>query len=279
MDIEQTRIYGWRTALSIMTMGFRRTRKKRFTMRSAIENQMTQEDFGQEASSQDWTDLNTLREQLRWWESTIYNLGHPAKERDRWTQVPPREYRKKARPRHRDQAAAGSKKGVFCFHARTRVRIFTLEKGAIEYKRMDKLVKRDKLWSRQHIRDNPGPSQGRFSTVKCVMTFACPPKGQVMLEVEGNCLTPDHYVARGNGTWTTAGKLTPPGGESSTPLAHLVYNIRLQEGDHIELGNRIYAATLGASFDTTGSEKESTYSEEDARYVQELPGYASGHIH
>jgi len=87
------------------------------------------------------------------------------------------------------------------------------------------------------------------------------------------------YVARRNGTWTTAGELTPPGCESPTQLTHLVYNIRLQEGDHIELGNRIYAATLGARFDTTGSEKEPTHQEKDARYIQDLPGYPSGHIY
>jgi len=56
-------------------------------------------------------------------------------------------------------------------------------------------------------------------------------------------------------------------------------NIKLQKGDHIELGNIIYAATLGARFDTTGSEEEPTYSEEDSRYLQDLPGYSSGHIH
>ena len=61
--------------------------------------------------------------------------------------------------------------------------------------------------------------------------------------------------------------------------ALIVYYIWLQEGDHIELGNRIYAATLGARFDTTGSEEEPTNSEEDARYLQDLPGYSSGHIH
>jgi len=105
-----------------------------------------------------------------------------------------------------------------------------------------------------------------------------------MVEVEGNFLTPEHYVARGNGTWSTAGELTPPGSESRTKLARtklarIVYNIKLQKGDHIELGNRIYAATLGARFDTAGSEEEPTYSEEDSRYLQDLPGYSSGHIH
>ena len=111
------------------------------------------------------------------------------------------------------------------------------------------------------------------------MTFACPPEGQVLVDLKGSFLTPDHYVARGNGTWTTAGELTPPGGESSTQSALLVYNIRLQEGEQIEIGNRICAATLGARFDTTSSQKEPTYSEKDARHLRDLPGYSSGHIH
>jgi len=180
--------------------------------------------------------------------------------------------------RTRGPAGKGTKE-VSCFHASTRVRIFTTDKGVFEYKRMDKLVKADKLWTRRYRSKNSGPSQGHVSTVECVMTFACPPEGQPMVEVKGNFLTPDHYVARGNGTWTTAGELTSFGSESQIQSASIVYNIRLQEGDHIELGNRIYAATLGARFDTTGSEEEPTYSEEDARYLQDLPGYSSGRIH
>jgi len=71
---------------------------------------------------------------------------------------------------------------------------------ASEYKRMDKLVKGDTLWTRRDRMDKSGPSQGHISTVECVMTFACPPEGQVWVDVEGNLLTPDHYVARRNGT-------------------------------------------------------------------------------
>jgi len=237
-------------------MGFRRPGRQDFTMRSAIENRMTNEDFGKEATKQDWTDLDTLREQLKWWESTIYCLGHPAKERNRWTQVPPREQdRKKPQPRHRGRGREGKTKAVSCFHPSTRVRTCMPDTRVSEYKRMDKLVKGVTLWTRRDRMDNPGPSQGHISTVKCVMTFACPPQGQVLVEAEGNFLTPDHYVARGNGTWTTAGELTPPGCESSTQSALLVYNIRLQEGEHIEKGKRILEATLGACFDTTSSQK------------------------
>jgi len=100
-----------------------------------------------------------------------------------------------------------------------------------------------------------------------------------MVEVEGNFLTPDHYVARGNGELSTAGVLAHPKAESSKKLAHTVYSIKLQSGGQIELGNRVYAATLGARFDTVDPGKESIYSEDASRYLQDLAGYASGHIH
>jgi len=90
---------------------------------------------------------------------------------------------------------------------------------------------------------------------------------------------PDHYVARGNGEWSTAGGLAHPGAESLQTLAHTVYNIKLQNGGQIELGNRVYAATLGALFDTADPGKEPMYSEEASRHLHGLAGYASGHIH
>ena len=96
--------------------------------------------------------------------------------------------------------------------------MFTKDTGAPEYKRMDKLVKGDQLWTRRYKRNILGPSQGHVSTVECVMTFACPPEGQPIVEVGGNFLTPEHYVARGNGAWSTAGELTPPGTESKTSV-------------------------------------------------------------
>ena len=100
-DDEENRVYGWRKALSTIHMGSKRLCRQNFTMSSAIENHMIKEDLGPEASKQDWSDLETLREQLRWWEETIYTLGHPAKERNRWSQVPPRaQDRKSPRPRH-----------------------------------------------------------------------------------------------------------------------------------------------------------------------------------
>jgi len=140
MDAEQNRVYGWRTALSTMNMGSIRRGRQDFTMSSAIENHMTKEDLGPEASKQDWTDLETLREQLRWWEETIYSMGHPEKKRNRWSQVPPKAQDKKSsRLRPRGRTGQG-KKQVSCFHASTRVRMFTKETGTPEYKRMDKLV-------------------------------------------------------------------------------------------------------------------------------------------
>ena len=100
-----------------------------------------------------------------------------------------------------------------------------------------------------------------------------------MVEVEGNLLTPDHYISRREGPWATAGEQTQLEIEPQTGSASIVYNITLQEGDNIELGNRIHAATLGARIDVAGSGEEPTYSEKDARYLQGLPKYSSGHIH
>jgi len=191
---EQNRIFRWRKGLSTMNMSLEYSGGQDFTMSSAIENHMTKEDLGPEASKQDWTDLKTLRKELRGWEELISHLGHPAKERDRWSQVTLKAQDKKSsRPGPRGRNGKG--KDVSCFHASTRVRMFMTVTGAPEYKRMDKLVKGDKLWTRQYRRNQVGPSQGHVSIVECVMTFACPPEGQPMVEVEGNFLTPNHYVA------------------------------------------------------------------------------------
>jgi len=173
-----------------MNMDLEHSGGQDFTMSSAIEDHMSKEDLGPEASKQDWTDLKTLREELRGWEETISCLGHPAKERNRWSQVTPKaqETKKSARPRPRGRNRKG--KEVSCFHASTRVRMFTTVKGGPEYKRMDKLVKGDKLWTRRYRRNQLEPSQGHVSTVECVMAFACPPEGRPMVEAEGNFLTP-----------------------------------------------------------------------------------------
>jgi len=55
--------------------------------------------------------------------------------------------------------------------------------GAPQYKRMDKLVKEDKLWTRRYRRNRREQSQGQISIVECVMTFACPPEGQPMVDL------------------------------------------------------------------------------------------------
>ena len=91
----------------------------------------------------------------------------------------------------------------------------------------------------------------------------------------GNLVTLD----RGDGPWATAGEQTQLKIEPQTGSASIVYNITLQEGYNIELGNRIHAATLGARIDEAGSGEEPTFVEKDARYLQDLPKYSSGHIH
>jgi len=111
------------------------------------------------------------------------------------------------------------------------------------------------------------------------MTFACPPEGQLMVEVDGNFLTPDHHVAKGRGKWSTAGALAKLDTDSTTKLTHMVYNIKLQSGGQIEIGNKVYAATLGARFDMAESGQDPIYSADTTRYLQDLPEYSSGYIH
>ena len=170
-------------------------------------------------------------------------------------------------------------RGISCFHASTMVRMYTTTPGAPQYKRIDELRKKDELWTRQHRCHRMDPSRGQISIFECVMTFACPPGGQPMVEIEGNLLTPNHVVARGEGDWTTAGALACFGSELPCNLAHVVYNIKLQEGGQIELGNKVYAATLGARLDRTVPVKDPTYFAETSKHLHDLTGYSSGHIH
>jgi len=100
-----------------------------------------------------------------------------------------------------------------------------------------------------------------------------------MVEIEGNLLTPGHFVARGNGEWSTAGALAHPGTELPKTLAHIVYNIKLQDGGQIELGNKVFAGTLGARFDMTDLGKDPMYHEETSRHLHDLTSYTSGYIH
>ena len=103
-----------------------------------------------------------------------------------------------------------------------------------------------------------------------------------MVEIEGNLLTPNHVVARGEGEWSTAGALAGFGSELPRTLAHVynrVYNIKLQEGGQVELGNKVYAATLGARLDSTDPGQDPTYYVETTKHLHDLTGYPSGHIH
>jgi len=62
-------------------------------------------------------------------------------------------------------------------------------------------------------------------------------------------------------------------------LADIVYNIKLQDGGQIEVGNRVFAATLGARFDTADLGKDPIHHEETSRHLLGLTGYALGYIH
>ena len=80
---------------------------------------MSEEDLGPEASKQDWSDLQTLREDLRYWEESMSHLLYPIQEVNRWSQVPPRS------------------KEISCFHASAKVRMYKTIPGAPQYKRME----------------------------------------------------------------------------------------------------------------------------------------------
>jgi len=95
-----------------------------FDMCSFIEDHMSKEDLGPEASKQDWTDLQILGQELRRWEESIRDMLYPPHERNRWSQVPPgTQDTKNSRPRPRGRKGKG--KEILCFHASTRVRMFT----------------------------------------------------------------------------------------------------------------------------------------------------------
>jgi len=249
-----------------------------FGMRSFVEDHMSKEDLGPGTSTQDWTDLQNLGQELTRWEESINCMNYTPQERNRWSQVPPRAPDKND-PRPRPRGRKGKGKEISCFHASTRVRMFTTTKGSPEYKRMDKLVKGDLLLTRRYRGNRREPSQGHVSSVECVMTFACTPEGQLMVEVQGNFLTPDHHVAKGRGDWSTAGALAGPETDSTTKWDHTVYNVKLLSRGQIELENRIYAATMGARFDAADPGQDPIYSEDTTRYLQDLSEYSSGHIH
>jgi len=262
---------GWRLGLPMGQTGYHAGGHE-FTMSSFVEDHMSKEDLGVGATTQEWSDLKKLGRELRRWDNLpIDPLG-------KWSQVPPRVPEGKG-PRPRSRGRKNRGKGIYCFLGSTRVRMATTNWRSTQYKRMDKLVKGDKIWTRLRRRDCRELSQGQVSIVECVMTFACPPEGQLMVEVDGNFLTPDHHVAKGRGKWSTAGALTELDTDSTTQLTHMVYNIKLQSGGQIEIGNKVYAATLGARFDTVEVGQDPIYSADTTRYLQDLPEFSSGYIH
>jgi len=183
-DIERRETHGWRQGLSESGLDVGYSGVGVFSFDSAIEDHMNEEDLGPEASTQDRSDLQSLRDDLRHWTRSLIPHTPTRRGENRWSQVPPRD------------------RGISCFHASTMVRMYTTTPGAPQYKRIDELRKKDELWTRQHRRHRLDPSRGQISIVDCVMTFACPPGGQPMLEIEGNLLTPNHVVARGEGKWS-----------------------------------------------------------------------------
>jgi len=237
-------MFGWRTGLSMMHIddyhaGDTEFTIKEFTMCSFAEDHMSKEDLGVGATTQEWTDLQNLGRELMRWD----NLPMDSQARNKWSRVPPRApVKKEPRPRSRSRKDRG--KEISCILGSTRVRMATTTWRSPEYKRMDK-----------------------------------PPEGQLMLEVDGNFLTPDHHVAKGRGKWSTAGALAKLDTDSTTQLTHMVYNIKLRSGGQIEIGNKVYAATLGARFDTVEVGQDPIYSADTTRYLQDLPEYSSGHIH
>jgi len=67
------RTFGWRRGLCMMNMDEPNTSGEDFNMELAIENHMTVEDLGPGASEQDKSDLQALREDLRYWEESTYS--------------------------------------------------------------------------------------------------------------------------------------------------------------------------------------------------------------
>jgi len=134
--------FGWRRGLSLMNMDVEHSGGGNFDMHSAIEDHMSVEDLGPEASAQERSDLQALRKDLRRWTWSLKSLGITLRGMNRWSQVHKRS------------------KHISCFHASTMVRIYTITPGAPQYKKVDKLVKGDKLWTRRYRRNRSEPSRG-----------------------------------------------------------------------------------------------------------------------
>ena len=117
-----------------------------FAMSTFVEDHMSKEDLGVGATTQEWSDLKKLGRALRRWDNLpVCSLGT-------WSQGPPREPEEEGpRPRSRGRKKKG--KGISCFLGSTRVRMATTNWKSPQYKRMDKLVQGDKLWTRRRRRD------------------------------------------------------------------------------------------------------------------------------
>ena len=72
----------------MMNMDVEHSGGQDFEMSSAIEDHMSKEDPGTEASKQDWIDLQTLRQKVRRWEESISCMNYSPQKRNRWSQVP-----------------------------------------------------------------------------------------------------------------------------------------------------------------------------------------------
>ena len=64
----QGKIFGWRMGLSILNMDDHYSGGHDFKMCSFVEDHMTREDLGADASTQDWVDFQNLGRELRRWE-------------------------------------------------------------------------------------------------------------------------------------------------------------------------------------------------------------------
>jgi len=83
------RTFGWRRGLSMMNMDEPNSGGGDFDMESAIVDHMTEEDLGPGASEQDRSDLQALREDLKYWKRSINLWDTTNFDVNRWSQLPP----------------------------------------------------------------------------------------------------------------------------------------------------------------------------------------------
>ena len=83
------------------------------------------------------------------------------------------------------------------------------------------------------------------------------------------CVQGGGAVGDSGGTHTTPNRQTLLETEPQTGSTSIVQNITLQEGDNIELGNKIHAATLGARYRRNRAGKE-THVPSSRRRMQDI---------